>query len=95
MDRPSHAEPSLNEWHLHFSIPSATSFSGCVQEAINTGVVTAKARKEIIQVLRTHMIVRTIYPTSEQYVSVCQNLVTKYPKLKDAKGNTSFVRELF
>lgn len=41
-------------WHLHFSIPSATLFSGCVQEAINTGVVTAKARKEIIQV-KLHM----------------------------------------
>lgn len=84
-DRPLRAAPSSNEWHLHFSIPSTTSFLGCVQQAINTGVVTAKSRREIIQVLQTHMLVHTIYPTSEQYIAVCQNLVTKCPKLKDAK----------
>lgn len=62
----------------------------CVQDAINT-VVTAKARREITQVLRTLTTMYTHYPSSEQYITVCRNLVTKYPKLRDDKENP-FVR---
>lgn len=82
---------STSDWHLHFEIPAMGSFSRSVQEAIKTGVITAKARKEIIQVFRTYITKYTVYPSSEQYVTVCQQLVTKYPKLKDEKGSSTFV----
>ena len=71
------------EWHLHFKIPDASAFSGSVQEAIKTGVVTSKARREINLVLRTYVIAHTVYPSSEQYNTICRSLVTKFPKLKD------------
>ena len=72
-----------SDWHLHFKIPDASTFSGCVQEAINTGVVTAKARREINLILRTYTVAHTIYPTSEQYNTVCRKLITKFPNLRD------------
>lgn len=59
------------EWHLHFNIPDASAFSGSVQEAIKTGVVTAKVRREVNLVLRTYIIPHTIYPSSEQYNTIC------------------------
>ena len=84
---------SDSEWHLHFMIPDASAFSGSVQKAIKTGIVTAKARREINLVLRTYVLAHTIYPTSEQYNTVCRNLVTKFPKLKDdsEKGQSIYV----
>ena len=69
---------SSSDWHLQFSIPDGSTFSTCVQDAISTGVVTAKARREVIQVLCTYIIAYTIYPTSEQYTTVCQSLITKF-----------------
>lgn len=40
-------------WHHTFQIPDRGAFSGSVQQAIDTGVVSAKARREINQTLRT------------------------------------------
>ena len=74
---------SNSEWHLHFKIPDASAFSGSVQDAIKTGIITAKARREINLVLRTYIIAHTVYPSSEQYNSICRSFVTKFPKLKD------------
>ena len=82
---------SSSDWDVYFNVPDAKSFSSCIQHAINTGIVTAKARREFTQVLHTHMIVHTINPTSEQYVTICRKLIVKYPKLEDEKGN-AFVR---
>lgn len=70
VNSPVQETSSASNWHVYFNIPDAKSFSSCVQRGINTGIVTAKARREIIQVLRTHMIVHTINPTSEQYVTI-------------------------
>ena len=42
------AEVSLSEWHLQFRIPDVSTFSACVQDAISTGIITSKARREII-----------------------------------------------
>lgn len=67
------------------------SFSGTVQRAIETGVVIAKARQEIVQMLRTLMLQHTKYPTSDQYTTVCQKLIIKYPKLRDTIGSNGFV----
>ena len=78
---------SQAEWHLNFVIPELRTFSQFVTEAVNTGVVTARARREIVQVLRTYITAHTVYPSSEQYKMVCAKLVTKFPNLKDTKGS--------
>ena len=67
--------------------PELRSFSLHVKDAVNTGVV----RREINQVLRTYITSHTIYPTLEQYATVCKKLVAKYPNLKDANGKTKYV----
>ena len=76
---------------MEFLIPELNTFSHHVQNAITTGIVTGKARREIIQVLCTYMTAHTIYPTSEQYKTVCSKLISKYPKLKDNEGTTKYV----
>ena len=81
------------DWHHNFAIPSLESFSGSVQRAVETGVISSKARREIVQVLRTMMIAHTVYPTSDQYVSVSQRLIAKFPKLKDPIGTNGFVSD--
>ena len=53
--------------------------------------MTSKARHEIVQVLRTLMMMHTVYPTSEQYVTVCKELIAKFPKLADEVGTNGFV----
>lgn len=85
------SDSASTNWHLHFKIPDLNSFSGCVQQAVSTGVVTGKARREVVQVLRTYITAHTIVPTSEQYVAVCQKLITKFPKLQDSEGTSHFV----
>lgn len=87
----SKLQPSCSGWHLSFEVPDANNFSGCVQEAIRSGVVTSKARREITQTLRTLIVQNTHYPTPDEYTSVCQKLVVKFPKLKDTLGSNGFV----
>ena len=76
---------------MEFLIPELNTFSHHVQNAVTTGIITGKARREIIQVLRTYMTAHTIYLTSEQYKTVCSKLISKYPKLKDTEGKTKYV----
>ena len=40
-------------WHHTFEISDHSAFSGSVQKAIDTGIVSAKAHREINQTLRT------------------------------------------
>lgn len=87
-DTPS-SQPS--DWHQSFQIPERESFSGSVQRAIDTGVISSKARREIVQVLRTLISMHTLYPVSEQYIAVSQKLVAKYPNLRDPIGTNGFV----
>ena len=79
------------EWHLNFMIPPETSFTSCVQQAIKTGVITAKARREIISVLRTYVVSNKVYPTSDQYNTVCRKLVSKFPNLMDREQGKSTI----
>ena len=74
-------------WHLSFCIPARNSFSSSVQSSIDTGVVTARSRREIVQTLRTLMLQHTRYPSSEQYNEVCRRLVGLFPNLKDSIGS--------
>ena len=84
--------PSTDEdWHLKFTIPELRTFSLAVQDAVKTGVIQGRARKEIIHVLRTYILSHTQYPSSDQYKTVCCALVTKYPKLKDDSGKCQYV----
>lgn len=39
------------DWHLTFAIPDLKTFSLSVHDAVRTGVVEGRARREIIQVL--------------------------------------------
>jgi len=67
------------------------TYSWSVQKAIETGIIASKARKEIVQVLRTLILSYTKYPTSEQYTTISRKLVEKFPKLKDPVGSNGFV----
>lgn len=58
-----------------------------MQKAIDTGIVCAKPRRDISQVLRTLILQFTRYPTPDQYVTVCRRLVEKFPKLRDDENN--------
>ena len=82
------------DWHLHFSIPERESFSGSVQRAIDMGIVSSKARREIVQVLRTLIAMHTLYPISDHYVTICQKLIAEFPKLRDPIGTNGFVSVL-
>ena len=84
--------PKNQEWHVGFAIPELEVFSTQVLNAINTGVVTASARREIVQILRTYVLAHTKNPKSEHYNTVCRKLVEKYPKLQDTEGDSHYVR---
>lgn len=58
---------------------------------MKTGIIQGKARKEIIQVLRTYIQAYTQYPSPEQYSADCSALVAKYPNLKDGSGQCQYV----
>lgn len=84
------------DWHLNFAIPDLRTFSASVRDAVRTGVIEGRARREIIQVLRTYVTAHTVNPTSKQYKAVCRALVTKYPNLKDGEvGKSSFVSKIW
>ena len=59
-----------------------------VPPPMSTGVVTGRARRDV---LCTYMTAYTIYPTSEEYATVCKKLIAKYPNLKDTQGKTKYV----
>ena len=74
-----------NNWHLNFEIPDKHTFCGAVQDAIDSGSVCARARRGVVQVLRTLMTQHTKYPSLEEYNAVCRKLIEKYPKLHDGR----------
>jgi len=93
-NRPHSSESSSN-WHDSFSIPDLNCFSPHVRDAVNNGIITDKAKREIHQVLRTYITAYMLYPTSEQYTTVCKKLVQKYPVLCDdavPDGSCKYVR---
>jgi len=76
--------PIQRNWHINFSIPEFNTFSDHVKEAISTGVVTGKAKREIIQVLKTYMTAYTHYLKPEAYNAVCQ-------KFEDNEAQRTYV----
>ena len=67
---PGPSGDSSSDWHILFSIPELRNFSQHVKDAVNTGVVTGRTKRETHQVMHTYMTAHTIYPTSEQYTTV-------------------------
>ena len=80
-----------SDWHIGFQFPPKETYSWSVQKAIETGVISSKARREIVQVLRTLISRYTKYPTSDQYTIISQKLVEKFPNLRDPIGSNGFV----
>ena len=80
-----------SNWHIGFQFPPKETYSWSVQKAIETGVVSSKARREIVQVLRTLISQYTKYPTSDQYAIICQKLVEKFLNLRHPVGSNGFV----
>jgi len=75
-------ETSPAQWHLNFVIPELKMFSHYVSEAVNTGVVTARARQEIVQVLHTYITAHIVNPTSEQYKQSVQSSSQSFQLLR-------------
>ena len=76
-----------------FEIPEFLSYNESVRKSIKTGIVSSKARRDIIQTLRTLIVQKTKFPNSVQYVTVSRKLIAKYPKLRDSKklGSNGYV----
>ena len=74
-------EEVVDDWAERFTIP--TRFSAETLTAIKSGIPTNRARNEIVNSLATLILVHTNRPTPDDFTSVCQKLVTKYPTLKD------------
>ena len=54
----------------------------CVEE----GVLTSKARDEIVKSLSTLMMLHTMTPSTDEYNVLCHRLVQTIPSLKDSVG---------
>ena len=76
---------------LVFSFLQKKHIHEYVQKAIETGVISSKARREVVQVLRTLISQYTKYPTFDQYTIICQKLVEKFPNLRDPVASNGFV----
>lgn len=74
-----------SSWLESFEIP--TEFSHRTKESIRTGVVTKRARCEIIAALATRILQSTRYPTPNVYQTICTKLIRKFPTLQDPVGN--------
>lgn len=81
-------------WLRTFSIPEKASFSGVVQQAIESGLISSRARRELVQILRTLITRHTVKPIGKEYNGVCQKLVSKFPKLQDPLGTDGFVSKI-
>lgn len=88
------ASGTTGYWHVNFEIPDKYTFCGAVQDSIDTGTVCGRARRGIVQVLRTLIIQHTKYPSREEYNVICRKLIEKYPNLHDDSPN-GFVSTTF
>ena len=78
------------DWAEQLSIP--TRFSSDTTAAIKSGILSKRARDEIIQSLSTLILVYTNRPSPEDHTIVCRKLIQKYPTLKD-KVDSGYVSE--
>ena len=62
-------------------------FSVVTNESIKSGVLTPKARSEIVHSLATLIMIHTIRPTTDNLNTVCTRLIKMYLILKDTMDN--------
>ena len=81
----------LANWAEKIVIPKR--FSVVTNEALKSGVLTPKARDEIVHSLATLMMVHTIRPTPDDYNTVCLRLIKTHSILKDKvdSGYVSYI----
>ncbi len=84
---PCYGLQNSSNWHLDFKVPDKDKFGYTAAAAIEDGHLTSSAKRKIISLMRSLIIPHTLYPTAEQYVTVCAKLVEKHPKLRDMVGN--------
>ena len=73
------------DWAEKLVLP--VRFSVATSKVLDTGLLTKKARVEIITALSTLMLVHTSRPTPRDLTIVSRRLVEKHPKLKDKVDN--------
>ena len=78
-------------WRHTFEIPDHNAFSGSVQKAIDTGIVSAKARREINQTLRTLSLQHARYHTVHNFIVIATYLSTYNVPIYDICGD-NFVK---
>ena len=78
-------QPPQADWAGKLAIPSR--FSVETNTALTSGVLTRKARDEIVNSLSTLILVHTMHPTADDYNTVCTKLIKKHPILKDHIGS--------
>ena len=78
----SYFRPLALDWADNISLP--TRFSKATSEAIESGVLTRRARVEIHNAVATLILVHTSRPNSNDRDIICRRLVTKVPALKDS-----------
>jgi hypothetical protein len=76
------SEPLALDWADNISLP--TRFSKATSEAVESGVLTRRARVEIHNALATLILVHTSRPNSNDRDIICRRLVTEFPALKDS-----------
>lgn len=76
-----------DNWHLKFKVPESAIFGYATNEAIRTGQVTSVARRRIVGIVSKLMLQYTLQPSPQQYTTVCNLLIKKFPKLNDGSGN--------
>ena len=69
-----------------------THFSGHTMKCVKDGVLTSRARAEIVEALSTIIMLHTLNPSPEHYNTCCKRLVETHPTLKDIAGDTDYVR---
>lgn len=71
----------MASWAEKLIIPRR--FSVVTNEAMKSGVLTPRARDEIVNSMATLMMVHTIRPTPNDYNTVCLRLIKAHPILRD------------
>ena len=79
-------------WIKDFIIPEPTSFSTPTMKFLlgketDRYLLTKAVRIEVVAVLTNLIMMHTRFPTSDEYNTVCRNLIEKYPRLQDTIGN--------
>lgn len=77
--------PPQADWASKITIPSR--FSKETNTSLASGVITRKARDEIVNSLSTLMLIHTMHPSSDDYNTVCVRLIKKHTVLKDHIGS--------